>query len=163
MNKSSAVTPLFEFLTDHKYKNLHTRKTKQVNKIKVLKHLHGIKLSSTNIISGYYCGLLTKSKLAEIEYEIDHKGTVLVKFVKGLTKTEALEYIDGERKNLMAKIEQKPSNFFPKYKKNNFYLKRSANNTLTASANKAVSNEVLSNKFVNTMAKWNLSIIEGHK
>ncbi len=163
MYNLSAVTPLLEFLKSHKYQNLHTRKTKQVNKEKVLKHLHGVKLTNTNIISGYFCGLLTNSKLSEIEYEIDNKGTVLVKSSIGITKPEALKYIDSERNTIMKRIDQKPNNWSPKYLKNNFYLRRFGKKTPTPAADKAVSNGILSNKFVITMAEWNLSIIEGQK
>lgn len=165
MSNLSEVKPLLEFLSNHKYKNLHTRKTKQVKKEKVLKHLHGVKLTDINIISGYFCGLLTNSKLSEIEYEIDHKGTVEVISAIGITKREALEYIDDEKNIVMtrASADQKPVKWSPKYKKNNFYLRRSSKKIVTPAAKKSVSNGILSSKFVETMAEWNLSIIEGQK
>jgi len=163
MYGSHEVTPLFEFLTNQKYNNLHTRKNKQVNKKKVLKHLHGIKLIDNNTITGYFCGFLINSKLAEFEYEIERTGTVLVKYKKGITKPQALEYLDKERKNVMEKIILSPINGYPKYLKNNFYLRRYNKSILKPAANKAVSDGVLSTRFVETMAQWNLSIIEGRK
>jgi len=156
MYSSSEVSPLLVFLKDHKYKNLHTRKNKQVKNKKVLKHLHGMKLKSAKIISGYFCGCLSNSKLAEIEYEIDHTGTVKVKATIGITKPQALKCIDDERKTVMKRVISAPIRWSPKYLKNNFYLRRSVNTTVTSAANKAVKNGILSSKFVKIMASWNL-------
>lgn len=125
--------------------------------------MHGIKLININTVTGYYCGFLVNSKLAEFEYEIECTGTVLVKYKKGITKSQALEYIDKERKNVMKKITPGPINGNPKYLKNNFYLRRYNKSILKPAANKAVSDGVLSTRFVETMAQWNLSIIEGRK
>jgi len=155
--------PLLKYLTDHKYNNLHTRKTKQVNNERVLKHLHGMKFDTKNTISGYFCGQLKKGSIAllEIEYEIDNTGTVLIKARTGLNEPQALQYIDEEINSVMKRVYDPVSNFTPKYKKENFYLRRRKDTDLTPAASKAITYEILTSKFVNTMASWNLSIIEG--
>lgn len=157
--------PLLKYLTDHKYNNLHTRKPKQLNKKRVLKHLHGMKLRDKSTISGYFCGQLKKNSTAvlEIEYEIDITGTVLIKARKGLTELQALQYIDDEINAVMKRVNDPISNHAPKYKKNNFYLRRRKETNLTPAASKAITNGELTSKFVNTMATWNLSVIEGHR
>ncbi len=155
--------PLLKYLTNHKYNNLHTRRAKQVNNNRVLKHLHGMKLINKSTISGYFCGQLKKysTALLEIEYEIDNTGTVLIKARTGLNEPQALQYIDDEINAVMKRVNEPVSNFTPKYKKNNFYLRRRKDTDLTPAASKTITNGVLTSKFVNTMASWNLSVIEG--
>ena len=74
MDSNVQFKPLLKYLTNHKYNNLHTRRAKQVNNNRVLKHLHGMKLINKSTISGYFCGQLKKysTALLEIEYEIDN-------------------------------------------------------------------------------------------
>jgi len=161
MYTSTDIKPLFSFFTQHEYNNLHTRKNKQVNNKQVLKHLHGMQLKSKNIISCYFCGSLPNAKNMEIMYEINVKGNIKITMEKGITHANALNYIDSESKEVMKKVRQVWSGFYPKYKKGHFYIKRSRNLSLTPAANNAVSQGVLTIDFVKKMASWNLSVIEG--
>lgn len=152
---------LFNYLNAHKYKNLHTRHTKQVNKQRVLKHLHGMKWKNKDLIEGYFCGPITLTGISEIQYELDSNGVITVTVHQGMNKKQALEYIVKEFSRIQSRTTQGPITYFPKYSKNNFYLRRSSSTTVTVSGRNAIGPNSLTSDFVNKMASWNLSIIQG--
>lgn len=161
---SNLDTPaLFNYLNNHKYQNLHTRHTKQVNKQRVMKHLHGMKLINKNLIAGYFCGPIKNSSISEIRYELDDKANITVTLNRGLNKREALEYLEKEFKRIESRTDDTDVTWSPKYLKDNFYLRRSNSTIVTTAGRKAVARNILTDNFVKTMASWNLRVTEGNK
>lgn len=153
---------IFNFLSNHKYQNLHTRKTKQVNKKRVLKHLHGMKWENKDLILGYFCGPIEGSIISEIQYGLDSAGVITVTISQGIDKKEALDYINKEFPRIKNRTIEKQGGFYPKYSKGSFYLRRSSSQKITTSGEKAIRLQHLTSNFVKTMASWNLCIIEGN-
>lgn len=161
MYTPAETTSLFEHLITNEHKNLHTRKNRQEHKRKVLNYLHGMKLKSKMLIGGYYCGSDKNKGHFEIEYEIDPTGSVQVMRAKRFTKSEALKYINSDKKNILKRIAQIPGVYAANYLKNNFYLRRNGKAKITPAAKRAVKAGILTNEFVTKMAKWKLNVIEG--
>ncbi len=133
---------------------MHTRKNRQKNGIKVLKHLNGMKLVG-NRIDGYVSG-----PDVEIEYSVDSSGMVTISG-SNMSRVNALDYLNRLKSEIMSRVAQGHSTFNPSRTPGHFYLQRSANPGVTDAANAAIAAKLITLKFVHQVVKWNLRVIVG--
>lgn len=139
------------------YRNMHTRKTRQKNKKKVLKHLNAVKRTPSTIL-GHVCG-----PEVEIVYEITASATgAQVNLHSSSIGIQAgYSYMEKVLREIMARVAQGHSTFRVRRTPGHFYLRRDNNTSLSGAAREAVAQNLLSDEFVTQAAKWKLKVIRG--
>ena len=110
-------------------------------------------------------GQRTHSSNQEIRYKIDAKGQVDVIYASGFTDpiNGPLDYLDDMKSEIMERVGASlPPGVFPKRSTGQIYLRRSqTGGSISPAANHAIRTNLISARFAQQMAQWNLQIIQG--
>jgi hypothetical protein len=97
----------------------------------------------------------------EFQYSINPKGIVHISYNPNITIADAIKYLLKMEKEIMNRVAAGHPTFPVKRSKGMFYLQRSGNPTFTQAATNAIDQNILSERFVNTLMNWNFRIIQG--
>ncbi len=145
----------------HVSQNMHLRDTKQLNKKRMLRFLHMVKLISPNTIAGHVSG----PDNLEMDYEITYangKCQYTVKDYDGSEK-ELIRISQSLKKWLLNRVgsEKETSDPFANYKEGEFYLKRSKSGMDVSHPNikAALAQKAFSKNFAMKVQPWGFQVI----
>lgn len=142
-------------------KNIHTRASRQENRMYVLKYLNGMKLVN-GVCCGYAIFNIKNRPLIEIGYELNINGTINITNTSNVTFIEARTFVKTLSKNILEKVSLGFANtYHPRRRTGSLYLIRNKNPYITKSANSAINLGLLTHSFVAEMSNYNLIIIRG--
>ncbi len=137
--------------------NLHTRHDCQRKGRKVVEHLHGMKLFTTqNRIDGYM--LLVGGR--EFKYSLNANGQATFSNLVNISVADARAYLRKRKNIVMNKVNQGFSNTHrPKYARGKPYIKRGLG--VTQTSQHLLNNGICSINFINTLNQWDLGLMTG--
>ena len=157
---NSQIDDLVTYLDNNNYSTLHTadRRYRTVKGVRTrrLIHLHAMRRRPRSI-EGYVRG-----PNIEFQYTLDLSGNSRIVYHPNIDIAEADNYLRRMEREIMRTVNTDlPDDIWPRRTRGMFYLRRWRNPTFTQAADRAIRQNILSERFVKTLIQWDFQVIQG--